>query len=320
MKAVICKRYGPPETLKIEDIPIPSPAGDELLIKVHYTTINDFDWSLVTGKPPTYRLLFGLTRPKHPVPGIELSGVVEAIGNQVTSFKPGDAVHGDISGRGWGSYAEYVCVHKDSVVRKPAAMSFIDAAAIPHASMLAWQGLIDTGNIANGQKILINGAGGGMGTFGVQIAKQYQTQVTGIDVANKLERMKSLGFDQVYDYQKTNFTDFREQYDLILDAKTTYSPSSLAKALKPGGQYVTVGGRLNRLLQVYLVQKFGKKNMHVVALKPNKDLVQIGKLYESGKLKPEIDGPYTMPEIPKLLQYFGDGKHMGKVVVSMIGD
>ena len=318
MRAVICRHYGPPNRLKIEDIPVPSPGSYELLIKVHATTINDFDWSLVTGKPAAYRLLFGLTTPKHPIPGIELSGTVEAIGNRVTDFKPGDAVYGDISGQGWGSYAEYTCVHQDSLIHKPLEMSFIDAAAIPHASMLAWQGLVDAGRITKGQKILINGAGGGMGTFGVQIAKPYQAYVSGIDAAGKLERMKSLGFDQVYDYRKFNFTESDEQYDLILDAKTTYSPSRLARALKPGGKYVTVGGALNRLLQVYLVQKFGKKNMHLVALKPNKDLAQIGKLYQDGMLKPEIDGPYTMQEIPKLLEYFGAGKHTGKVVVSMI--
>jgi NADPH:quinone reductase-like Zn-dependent oxidoreductase len=320
MKAVICRQYGPPDRLKIEDIPVPSPGSDELLIKVHATTINDFDWSLVTGKPAAYRLFFGLTKPKHPVPGIELSGTVESIGNQVTDFQPGDAVYGDISGQGWGSYAEYCCVHQESVIHKPVEMSFIDAAAIPHASMLAWQGLVDAGRINKGQKILINGAGGGMGTFGVQIAKPYQAHITGIDAAGKLERMKSLGFDQVYDYKAFNFTESGEQYDLILDAKTTYRPSHLAKALKPGGKYVTVGGALNRLLQVYIVQKFGKKNMHLVALKPNKDLAQIGKLYQDGKLKPEIDGPYTLQEIPKLLQYFGAGKHTGKVVISMIKD
>jgi NADPH:quinone reductase-like Zn-dependent oxidoreductase len=181
--------------------------------------------------------------------------------------------------------------------------------------MLAMQGLIDIGEIQKGQKVLINGAGGGVGTFGLQIAKQYDAEVTGVDTGDKLKMMESIGFDHIIDYKKEDFTKNPQYYDLILDAKTTRPPSAYIRVLKPDGKYVTVGGDPMRIIQILLARMRGKKNVHLVALKPNKDLVLINELFEAGKIKPVIDGPYTLSEVPKVLQYFGEGKHIGKVVI-----
>ena len=317
MKAILCAQYMDPSDLKLEDIPKPTPKEDELLIKIRATAINDFDWSLVTGKPFVYRLLFGLTKPKIKIPGIELSGVVEAIGKNIRKFKVGDEIYGDISNDKWGSFAEYICVKEDTMCHKPTTMTFEQAAAISHASMLAWQGLIDVGDLKNGLKILINGAGGGMGTFGYQIARQFETEITGVDTGDKLKMMESLGFDHIIDYKKEDFTKNGNKYDLILDAKTTRSPGAYQRSLKPGGQYVTVGGSVKRMIQIVFSKVMGRKNIHIVGLKQNKDLAKINDLFEEGKVVPVIDGPYSMSEIPKLLAYFGAGKHTGKIVISM---
>ena len=268
-----------------------------------------------------YRLMFGITKPKKKIPGMELSGVVEGLGDNARKFKTGDAVYGDISEYGFGAFAEYVCINEEALVHKPSQMSFAEAASISHASMLAVQGLIDIGKIQKNQKVLINGAGGGVGTFGLNIAKLYQAEVTGVDTKDKLKSMSSIGFDQVIDYKKNDFTQNGQHYDLILDTKTNRSPFNYIRSLSEHGKYVTVGGDLNRMLQVVLLKplilKFYKKSMAVVGLKANKDLQYINELYESGKIKPLIDGPYKLSETPELIQYFGEGKHRGKVIISM---
>lgn len=321
MKAIIIDRFGPPEALQLREQAKPAPGENEVLIKIHATAVNDWDWSMVRGKPYPYRLMFGIMKPKRKIPGMELAGTVEALGPDATSFKVGDAVYGDISDYGFGSFAEYICINEKAVLPKPKGMTFEEAASIPHAAALAMQGLMDVGKIRKGQKILINGAGGGMGTFGLQIAKLYNTEVTGVDSGAKLKTMKSLGFDHVINYQTEDFTKNGQRYDLILDAKTNRSPFKYLRSLKPGGRYVTVGGYLFRLFQLlvlkYWISKFRKRSMHIVALKPNKDLDHISGLFESGKVKPVIDGPYKLAELPKILQYFGEGKHRGKVVISL---
>lgn len=251
---------------------------------------------------------------------MEISGIVIAKGVHVKNFNIGDQVYGDISAYGFGSFAEYVCVHEEALRLKPAQMSFEQAAAIPHAALLALQGL-QMGNIQPGQRILINGGGGGVGTFGLQIAKQYQTEVTGVDTGAKLDMMQELGYDHVIDYKKEDFTKKGRKYDLILDCKTTRGPSAYLEALNPGGQYVTVGGTLTRLLQLFLskrwISRFTDKSLDILALKPNKDLDEINSLFKAGKLQCIIDGPFTLEELPKALQYFGEGKHTGKVVISL---
>ncbi len=321
MKAILCPHYGSPEQLKIMEVPIPVPANDQVLVKIYATAINDYDWSMVRGKPYLYRLLFGIRKPKHLIPGMELSGIVEAIGDDVSQFKVGDAVYGDLSEFGFGSFAEYVAINQKALVLKPEAMSFEEAAAIPHAALLAYQGLVDKGEIHEGQKILINGAGGGVGTFALQLAKLYGAEVSGVDTGEKLQNMKDLGYDHIIDYKKENFTKRKERYDLILDAKTFQPTWTYLKALKPKGKYITVGGTIGKLMHLAvtkgLISLFSNKKFHLLALQPNKGLTQINQLYTEGKIKPTIDGPYTLEEIPRLIQYFGEGKHTGKVVVKL---
>ncbi|TNE54985.1 MAG: NAD(P)-dependent alcohol dehydrogenase [Bacteroidetes bacterium] len=319
MKAFVFTTYGSPEVLQLQDLSKPVPGEQEVLVKIHATAVNDYDWSMVRGKPYLYRLMYGVLKPKINIPGMELSGTVEALGENARTFEVGDAVFGDISEYGFGTYAEYVCIHEKALALKPAGMPHDEAATIPHASLLAYQGLIDLGQIQKGQDILINGAGGGVGTLGLQLAKLYDAQVTGVDTGAKLQMMQDMGFDHVIDYRKTDFTRTGRQYDLILDAKTTRSVFAYARALKPGGAYVTVGGAIRRLLQLFLlgplVARLTKKQLRILALKPNKGLAQIIALYEAGKIKPAIDGPYAFDRMPELLQYFGEGKHQGKVVV-----
>ncbi|MGB5895224.1 MAG: NAD(P)-dependent alcohol dehydrogenase, partial [Ignavibacteriaceae bacterium] len=252
---------------------------------------------------------------------MELAGIIEALGKNAALFKVGDAVYGDISGYGFGSFAEYICINEKGLVLKPGKMSFEQAASIPHASMLAVQALIDIGQVQKGQKILINGAGGGFGTFGLQIAKLYSTEVTGVDTGDKLEMMKSIGFDHIIDYRKEDFTKNGQRYDLILDAKTNLSTFNYLRSLSPNGRYVTVGGATSRLLQAFflgrLILLFNKKTIRIVALKPNKDLDYINELFEVGKIKPVIDGPYKLNEVPEAIRYFGEGKHKGKIVITL---
>lgn len=321
MKAIVCDRYGPPEQLQLREVPKPVPKANEVLVKIHATAINDYDWGMIRGQPYLYRLLFGITKPKNPVPGMELAGTIEIVGADVTSFEIGDAVYGDISEKGFGTFAEYVCVDAKALVHKPKAMSFDQAAAIPHAAMLAVQGLIDVGTIKKGQQVLINGAGGGVGTIALQIAKLHDVVVTGVDTGNKLEMMESLGFDHIIDYKKEDFTQNGKSYDLVLDARTNRPILAYLRSLKPQGKYVTVGGQLGKLLQLLLLKPMisilSKKRLHLVALRPNKDLAYINTLFEEGKVRPVIDGPYTLEEVPRLIRYFGEGKHTGKVVVSL---
>ncbi|MFC0774746.1 NAD(P)-dependent alcohol dehydrogenase [Terrimonas alba] len=295
MKAIIYTQYGGPEVLQLKEIEKPFPKDDEVLIKVHAVSINDWDWGLLHGDFVN-RMLNGLRKPKRQILGSDIAGRIEAVGKNVKQFKPGDGVYGDLSGQ-WGGFAEYVCAPEKALALKPAAMSFEQAAAIPQAAMLAVQGLIDKGKIKQGQKLLINGAGGGVGTFGVQIAKLYGAEVTGVDSTGKLEMMRAMGFDHVIDYTNEDFTKNGQCYDLILDVKTNRSMFAYARALCRNGVYVTVGGSMSRLLQGLLlapwIRMFRKKHIHIVALKTNKDLAYMNELFETGKTKPVIDGPYV---------------------------
>lgn len=319
MRALVFTKYGSPEVLQLKEIAKPTPKENEVLVKIHTTAVNDYDWSLIRGKPYLLRLLYGVLRPKHQIPGMELAGTVEALGTNANLFKIGDAVYGDISEYGFGSFAEYVCINEKALTLKPEKMSFEEAAAISHAAMLAVQGLVDIGEIKKGAKILINGAGGGVGTFALQIAKLYEAEVTGVDTGDKLKMMNELGFDHIIDYKKEDFTKNKQRYDLILDAKTTRSTFQYLRVLNPNGKYVTVGGYLNRLFPLIilkpLISIISNKRVHIVALKPNKDLEYINELFSAGKIKPVIDGPYKLSEVPRLIQYFGEGKHQGKIII-----
>src|SRR5258706_5432578 len=271
MKAIVYTKYGGPEVLHINEIEKPYPKHDEVLVKVYAVSINDWDWGLLHGDLIN-RLLYGLLKPKKKILGSDIAGRIEAVGKNVKQFQPGNEVFGDLSGH-WGGMAEYVCARENALALKPTSMSFEEAAAIPQAAMLAVQGLIDKGQIKTGQKLLINGAGGGVGRFAVQIAKLYGVEVTGVDSSGKLEMMRSIGFDHVIDYTQEDFTKNGKCYDLILDVKTNRSMFDYTRALCRNGVYVTVGGSIGRLFQALLgswIPMFSKKHIRIVALKPNK--------------------------------------------------
>ena len=317
MKAVIYNKYGGPEVLQVKEIEKPFPKNNEVLIKVHAVSINDWDWGLLHGDFVN-RMLNGLLKPKRKILGSDIAGHIEAVGKNITRFKTGDDVYGDLSGQ-WGGFAEYVCARETALVLKPASMRFEEAAAIPQAAMLAVQGLIDKGKIQPGQKLLMNGAGGGVGTFALQIAKTYGIEVTGVDKTNKLDMLRSLGFDHVIDYTKEDFTKSGQRYDLILDVKTNRPILDYLCVLNPKGIYVTVGGDISRLLQALLlrpwISRLYKKHIQIVALKPNKDLDYMNRLFEAGKVKPVIEGHYLMDEIQKAFEIFGKADHKGKIVI-----
>lgn len=319
MKAIVYTKYGTPDMLTLQAIDKPVLHDDGVLIKVRAVSLNDWDLALLEGDVIN-RLINGIRAPRINVLGSDIAGTVAAVGKNVRSFQPGDEVFGDLSGQ-WGGFAEYVCAKENTLALKPTNMTFVQAAAIPQAGMLAVQGLIDKGKIKAGQKILINGAGGGVGTFAVQLAKLYDTELTGVDRDTKLDMLRSIGFDHVIDYAKVDFTKNGERYDVILDAKTNRSIFDYIRALRPGGTYVTVGGSLMRLLTITimasLVSTITKKKVVVVGLKPNKDLRYMSELFEAGKIKPVIDGPYRFDMIPDLFRVFGKGEHKGKVVFTV---
>jgi len=321
VKAIVLTNYGGPDQLQLMEVEKPSPADNEVLVKVYAVSINDWDWGLMQGDFVN-RMFNGFSKPKTKILGSDIAGRVEAIGKKVTRFKPGDEVFGDLSGR-WGGFAEYVCAHESSLGHKSPRMTFEQAASIPQAAMLAVQGLIDKGGIQPGEKILLNGAGGGVGTFGLQILKPLGVEVTVVDTAAKLEMLRSLGAAHVIDYKQEDFTKTGKRYDRILDTKTNRSIFSYLRALNPGGKYITVGGSIPRLLQTFLcspiISLFTHKKVSIVALKANKDLDYMSKLFESGQVKPVIDGPYTLEEVPEAFRIFGRGEHRGKLVITVAG-
>ncbi|MEO0469147.1 MAG: NAD(P)-dependent alcohol dehydrogenase [Bacteroidota bacterium] len=320
MKAIVFTQYGPPtKVMRLAEVERPVPKADEVLIHVRAAAVNDWDWEMVRGRQWIMRLLIGLRKPKIRIPGVDVAGEVIEVGENVRRFKPGDAVYGDLSENGFGGFAEYVCAKENALVHKPGNMSFEQAAAIPHAAILAVQGLFHQRQIQPGQKVLINGAGGGVGTFAIQLIRELGADLTAVDSADKLPLLRQMGYQHVIDYQQEDFTCNGQQYDLILDTKTNRSPFAYARSLKQGGTYATVGGSIPRLLSILMtspiISLFQKKKLRIVSLKPNRDLQLINQLFEQGKIRPVIDGPYSLKEIPELIQYFGAGKHTGKVVI-----
>jgi NADPH:quinone reductase-like Zn-dependent oxidoreductase len=320
MKAIVFTKYGSPDVLELKEVEKPTPKDDEVLIRVHAASINDWDWGALQGIPFVNRLFFGLLKPKKQILGSDIAGRIEAVGKNVLKFKPGDEVFGDLSGT-WGGFAEYVCARENALALKPPRMTFEQAAAIPQAAMLALQGLRDVGRIQPGHKLLINGAGGGAGTFAIQIAKLYGVEVTGVDSPEKLDMLRSMGEDHVIDYTQEDFTRNGRCYDLILDVKTNRSIFDCARALSPNGIYVSLGGSMTRLFQGLLLSPWismtKRKNIRIVILKPNKDLAYMKELFEAGKVVPVIDGPYKLSEVPKAFRHFGEGRHKGKVVITL---
>jgi len=299
----------------------PTPKAGEVLVRVCAASINDWDYGLLLGTSFVNRVIGGLFRPRVQIIGCDIAGRVKAAGAHVKAFAPGDEVYGDLSSSGFGAFAEYVCAKETCLALKPAAMTFEQAAAIPQAGMLAVQGLIDAGRIQSGQKILLNGAGGGVGTFALQLAKLYEAEVTVVDKPGKFEMLRALGADHMIDYLKDDFTRSGKSYDLILDVKTNRSPFSYVRALRPNGRYVTVGGNMVRLLQALilgpLVSRMYGKHLRIVALKSGKDLAYMNELFEAGKFAPVIEGPYRLADIPEAFRRFATGDHMGKIIVTV---
>ena len=322
MKAIVFHKYGSPDVLQFEEVQKPTPGADEVLIKVHAASVNDWDWGLLRGKPFANRVLSGLLKPKRiKILGADIAGRVEAVGRNIKLFQPGDEVFGDISGCGWGGFAEYVCVPENALALKLASMTFEEAAAVPQAAVMALQGLRYKGQIQPGQKVLINGAGGGAGTFAVQIAKYFGAEVTGVDSTRKLDMMRSIGADHVIDYTQEDFTKNGQRYDRIVDMAAHHSTFDYKRALSPKGIYGVIGGSQLRILQTVLlgprISLIGSKKMGLVLHKPNKDLAFMIELIEAGKVVPVIDRRYPLSEVAEALRYFGEGHAKGKVIITV---
>lgn len=323
MKAIVFTRYGSPDVLELKEVEKPAPADDEVLVRVHAASLNDWDYGAMLGGDLVNRLLFGLRRPKptRQILGSDVAGRVEAVGRNLKRFQVGDEVFGDLSGT-WGGFAEFVCARESALERKPPGMTFEQAAATPQAFLLALQALQDKAGIQPGQTLLINGGGGGVGTFGIQIARAHGLEVTAVDSAEKLDRMRALGAHHVIDYRREDFTASGKQYDRILDVKTSRSVLDCARALKPDGIYVTVGGSMPRLFQALLLLPWlrmtSRKKVRLLALKANKGLLAIQELFDTGKVVPVIDGPYDLRDVPAAFRHFGEGRHIGKVVITIL--
>lgn len=323
MKAFVFTRYGRPDGLAIKDVPKPEPKADELLVRIRASSINSWDWEYLNGTPFINRLMFGLFRPKPGKQrlGADIAGTVEAAGCEVTRFQPGDEVFGDLWDN-WGGYAEYACTRETAVERKPANLSFEEAATVPQAGVLALQALRQAKQIEPGYTVLINGAGGGVGTFAVQLAKLCGAEVTGVDGTHKLDTVLAIGADQVIDYAQQDFTKTGKAYDLIVDCQGTRPMSDIKRALAPGGTYAMVGGEMRRVPQLLLLNAWHSligesKKLCLVAEGPNKGLADLKNLIESGKLVPVIDKTFQLEDVPDALRYFGEGKHKGKISISI---
>jgi NADPH:quinone reductase-like Zn-dependent oxidoreductase len=321
MKAIVCTKYGSPEVLQLKEVEKPTPKDNEALVKVHAASVNAADLETLRGVF-VVRIAAPL-KPMYKILGSDIAGRVEAVGRKVKQFQPGDEIWGDLFACGFGAFAEYVCVPENTLALKPASMTFEEAATYPQAAILALQNLRDKRPIEPGQKVLINGAGGGVGTFAVQIAKYFGAEVTGVDSTRKLDMLRSIGADQVIDYTQEDFTKSGQRYDLILDVVAYRSIFDYKRALSPKGIYVFVGGSTAAIFQALLlgplISMTGSKKMGVVMWKPNKkeDLVFLKELFEAGKVVPVIDRRYTLSEVPKAFRYLEEGHAKGKVVITM---
>jgi NADPH:quinone reductase-like Zn-dependent oxidoreductase len=324
MKAIVCTKYGSPDVLQLREIAKPVPKDDEVLIKVHAASINSRDWRRMRANPLFIRLMSGgLLKPKPPILGADAAGHIEAVGCNAKLFRSGEKVFGYLSRYGGRTFAEYVCAGENEIALKPANLSFEQAAAVPLAAITALQGLRDKGKIQPGQKVLINGASGGIGTFAVQIAKSFGAEVTGVCSTMNLEMVRSIGADHVIDYKKENFTHDGKRYDLILAVNGYHPISDYLRALSPGGIYIVVGGSMLQLFQAALqgrrTSKTAGQKTYVVSLVQNqKDLIFMKELLESGKVKPIIDGCYPLSKTPEAFWYFEKVHPKGKVVISLV--
>jgi 2-desacetyl-2-hydroxyethyl bacteriochlorophyllide A dehydrogenase len=323
MKAVVRHSYGSPDILELQELPKPTPGDGQILIKVLAASVNAGDWHLLRADPFLIRLMgFGLLKPRNPILGSDIAGRVEEVGGNVKQFQPGDEVFGDLSGSGFGAFAEYVCVPQDAVVPKPPNATFEEAAAVPVAAAAALHALRDKGRIEAGHRALINGASGGVGTFAVQIAKAFGAEVTGVCSTRNLDLVRSIGADEVVDYTQEDFTRSGRHYDLIVDAAAFRSVTDYLPALSPRGTYVMVGGSVARMFQAMAlgpwVSMSGDKQVTSLISEPDKDdLILVKELLEAGTIKPVIDRRYGLSEVPEAIRYVEKGHARGKVVISM---
>jgi NADPH:quinone reductase-like Zn-dependent oxidoreductase len=316
MKAFVYEKYGPPETLRLAEVDKPAPDADAVLVKVRAASVNAADWHVLRGKPLFSRATLGLLRPKHQILGVDIAGQVEAVGSGITRFQPGDEVYANLLDHGYGGFAEYVSVPVEVISLKPASLSFEEAAAVPMAAATALQGLRRHGELQPGQRVLINGASGGVGTFAVQLAKAYGAEVTAVTSTRNLDLVGSLGADHVLDYTRTDALDGGQRYDLILDTVGNRSVPDLRRALAQGGKASVTGfTSVAKLLAVSL--RGGKDIAQVQAHVTTEDLELLSELIEAGKVRPQIDRRYRFTEIPAAIAYLEQGRAGAKVVAEV---
>jgi len=322
MKAIISTRYGSPDVLQLKEVPKPTPKDHEALVKIHAASLNAADFENMRG---VFAVRIAAPfRPMYKILGTDLSGRIEAVGRNVKQFKPGNEIWGDLSfPLGSGTLAEYVCIPEDALRLKPASMTFEEAAAIPTAAVVALQNLRDKRPVQSGQKVLINGAGGGVGTFAVQLAKYYGAEVTGVDSGSKSDMLRSIGADHVIDYKQEDFTKSDQRYDLILDVVAYRSIYTYRRVLSPDGIFVFVGGTTSAIFQALLLAPLISRNasqkMGIVPWKPNdkEDMEFLTELFDAGKLTPVIDRRYPLSEVPEAFQYLEGGHAKGKIVINV---
>lgn len=336
MKAIVQDRYGSIDVLELREIDRPAVGDDEVLVRVRAASVHPDVWHVVMGRPYVLRLMgAGLFKPKNRIPGTDVAGHVDSVGKNVRRFRPGDEVFGEsVKGHQWhngGAYAEYVSVPEDALAPKPANLTFEQAAAVPTSGLVALQCLRHQGRVQPGQRVLVNGAGGGVGTFAVQLAKAYGAHVTGVDSTRKLDLVRSIGADQVIDYTREDFTQDSERYDLILDIPGNHSFSDCRRALTPRGTYVLIGhdhfgefgrrflGSLPRFLKLAVMSPFvGQLPGSSFSVPIKKEaMAALKELLESGKLRPVIDRTFRLSEVPEAIRYLAEGQAQGKVVISV---
>ncbi len=321
MRGIVQTQYGSTDVLRLAEVNKPVVPAGGVLVRVHAASVNAGDWHLMRGTPFLIRFMFGgILKPKIKILGFDMAGKVEAIGKDVTQFQPGDEVFGDLSNCGFGAFAEYVCATEAALVLKPNNTSFEEAATVPGAALAALQGLRDYGQIQSGQKVLINGASGGVGSFAVQIAKAFGAEVTGVCSTKKVDMVRSLGADHIIDYTQTDVTQNGQRYHLILDAAAYRSVFDYLPVLTPEGTYVMVGGSTARFFQVmflgHWISKISSQKVKCLASKPNQaDLMTLKDLIEAGTIAPVIDRCYNLSEVPAAIRYLEQRQVQGKVAI-----